>query len=91
MGEYSRGADIWILWTWNDEIQWIIELPVGFSVANAGAGAKNGIFGESYKVLCSKEWCYGIPTLIDVRDDRSDRYSFQNLAPNFEIPNLASA
>jgi hypothetical protein len=32
----------------------IIELPVGFSVANAGAGAKNRVFGERFKVLSTK-------------------------------------
>jgi hypothetical protein len=33
----------WILYTWDAEIPCIIELPLGLSVAKAGAGAKNGI------------------------------------------------
>jgi hypothetical protein len=43
-----------ILLAWNTEIPWIIEVPVGFSVANAGAGAKNWIFGQRCKVLSTK-------------------------------------
>jgi hypothetical protein len=49
----------------------------GLSVGKAGAGAKNGIFEQRCKVeqICkvvsTKDWCYGIPTLIDVRDDPS--------------------
>jgi hypothetical protein len=53
-GKYCRRVRRWIRWTWNAEILWIIELPVGFSVAKAGAGAKNGIFGEICKVFSTK-------------------------------------
>jgi hypothetical protein len=34
----------WIPGTWNGEIPSIFELPLGFSVAKAVAGAKNGDF-----------------------------------------------
>ena len=44
---------------------------MGFSVANPSAGAKNGICGERWKVLSTKEWCYGIPMRIDVRNNPS--------------------
>ena len=40
LGDYRRKVSIWILRTWNAEILCIIELPVGFSVAKAGAGDK---------------------------------------------------
>ena len=71
MGEYSREADRWIVWTWKAEIRWIIEVPVGFSVAIPGGGAKIRIFEERCKVLSTKEWYYGSPRLIEARDDRS--------------------
>ena len=38
---YCRIVYRWILYPWNDEIPLIIELPVAFSVANAGAGNAN--------------------------------------------------
>ena len=49
----------------------LLSFPHGFSVAKAGAGAKNGIFEHRCKVVSTKDWCFGIPTLIDVRDDPS--------------------
>jgi hypothetical protein len=30
-----------------------------------------GIFGQRCKVLSTKYWCYGVPTLIDIRGDAS--------------------
>ena len=44
LGRYRRKAYRWMLRIWNGEIHLIIGLPLGFSVANAGAGAKNGHF-----------------------------------------------
>jgi hypothetical protein len=41
-GKYCRKVSTWILRTGNAEILCIIELPVGFSVAKAGAGDKIG-------------------------------------------------
>jgi hypothetical protein len=65
-GKYCRKVSTWILQTWNAEIPCIIELPVEFSVANVGAGAQNGYFGQRCKVFSTKEcWC-GLPTPIDV-------------------------
>jgi hypothetical protein len=54
LGKYWRNVCRLILLAWNAEIPCIIEVPVGFSVANAGAGAKNGIFGQRCKVLSTK-------------------------------------
>ena len=43
-GGYYKTVSRWILGTSNGEIPLIFELPLGFSVANAGAGPKNGDF-----------------------------------------------
>jgi len=43
-GEYCKKVCRWILRTCKGEIVLIFELPLGFSVAKAGAGAKNGDF-----------------------------------------------
>jgi hypothetical protein len=53
-GKYSKAVCRSISLAWNAEILWIIEVPVGFSVANTGAGAKNGIFGQRCNVLSTK-------------------------------------
>ena len=42
--EIFRKVSIWILCTWNGEIPSIFELPLGFSVEIAVAGAKNECF-----------------------------------------------
>ena len=68
-GKYCRNVSRWIPCTWKGDIRTIFELPVGVSVAKVVAGAKNGIFGQRCRVLSTKYWCYGVPTLIDVRDD----------------------
>jgi hypothetical protein len=44
----------WILCTWNAGIPWIIELPLRFSVAKAGAGDKTEISGEELEIICTK-------------------------------------
>ena len=50
--EYCRKASRWIPCTWNGEIPLILELPLGFSVAKAGAGAKNGDFWRGHPHWC---------------------------------------
>jgi len=43
-GKYCRKVSRWILCTCSGEIALIFDLPLGFSVAKAGAGATNGDF-----------------------------------------------
>src|SRR5271155_4589782 len=42
--KYCKTVSRWTSCTWNGESPLTFELPMGFSVAKAGAGAKNGDF-----------------------------------------------
>jgi hypothetical protein len=53
-GKYCKMLCRWIFRTWNTDIPLIVELPVGFLVANTGASDKNGIFGHRCSVLSIK-------------------------------------
>jgi hypothetical protein len=53
-GKCCRSIRRWVPTTWNGESTLIVELPVGFSVANADGGAKNRIFGHRCRVLSTK-------------------------------------
>jgi len=48
LGKYCRKVPRWILYAWNGEVLPTIDLPLGFSVANAVAGGifdrKTGLF-----------------------------------------------
>ena len=53
-----------ILSTRNGEIPLIFELPLGFSVGKAGAGA---IYGEELKIISGGEWWNDILVSVEVR------------------------
>jgi hypothetical protein len=46
LGKYCKKVSGWIICTWNGEIPSIFRLPLGFSIAKAGAAAKMGNFVE---------------------------------------------
>ena len=54
-GKYCKKVSRWISCTQNGEIPSIFELSLGFSVAKAGAGTKNGDFVEELKIISSTE------------------------------------
>jgi hypothetical protein len=53
-GKYCKMVCKYILQAWNTDIPLIVELPVGFLIANTGASDKNGVFGHRCSVLPTK-------------------------------------
>src|SRR5277367_3258756 len=70
-GKYCKKVSRWISCTQNGEIPSIFELSLGFSVAKAGAGAKNGDFVEELKIISSTECWNDIVVHVEVRGDAS--------------------
>jgi hypothetical protein len=52
--KYCKMVCKYILQAWNTDIPLIVELPVGFLVANAGASDKNRVSGHRCSVLSTK-------------------------------------
>ena len=48
-----------------------LSFHLDFELQKLLLGLKMGIFGQICKIISTKEWCYGVLTLIDVGDDHS--------------------
>ena len=53
-GKYCKMVFKYSLQALNTDLPLIVELPVGFLVANAGGSDKNGVFGHRCTVLSTK-------------------------------------